>query len=294
MTTHGSVAAVGGPTAVGGTVILRSWMDGEGVTRPALVWSGLGRPWRSVSSGLVGGGLGQRSWWLNAQVDKEYFHPDPVVHCAEIAAQLGLCPALSPDSGFPGPDGGLTGRDDGVAMLTAADVNRWTSGSDGGVEVVATVGLGLPVPAAASLEQQQREAYRPGTINILVVVPVPLGDAALVNAVVTATEAKTQALVDAGVPGTGTSSDAICIVCPAPPEAPFLGGQDYAEVEAYGGPRSTWGSRLARAVHAAVAQGTRDWIERHPIGDPHRAWPDQPWPDQPRPDQPWPEGSLRQ
>ena len=78
-------------------------------------------------------------------------------------------------------------------------------------------------------------------------VPAPLADAALVNAVVTATEAKAQALLEAGVPGTGTASDAIVVCCPP-------GG-----TEAYGGPRSAWGARLARAVHGAVPPG----VERH-------------------------------
>ena len=74
--------------------------------------------------------------------------------------------------------------------------------------------------------------------------PAPLGDAALVNAVVTATEAKTQALGEGGVPGTGTASDAIVVCCPT------------GSTERYGGPRSLWGARLARAVHRAVAAGT--------------------------------------
>ncbi len=93
-------------------------------------------------------------------------------------------------------------------------------------------------------------------------VPVPLSDAALVNAVLTATEAKTQALFEAGVPGTGTASDSICVACPEP--APGTPG------EPFGGPRSPWGSRLARAVHAAVAAGTADWVGQHP--DAHRHW----------------------
>ncbi len=201
----------------------RSW--------PVLVWSG-GPGWRTISSAVVGGGLGPGGWWVDAQVDKEYFHPDPVAHAEEIARGLGL-----------------DGR--GVGMLTAADVSRWTRGEDGGVVAAATVGLGLPVPAAVPAEVALAETLpRVGTINVLAVVPAPLTDAALVNAVVTATEAKTQALVEAGVPGTGTSSDAVCIACPAVA----------AGAEPYGGPRSTWGSRLARAVHAAVAEGTRDWL----------------------------------
>ena len=71
---------------------------------------------------------------------------------------------------------------------------------------------------------------------------------ATANALVTATEAKAQALLDAGVPGTGTASDAVAICCPP-------GG-----TEPYGGPRSEWGSRLARAVHGAVAAGTTRFL----------------------------------
>jgi adenosylcobinamide amidohydrolase len=69
-----------------------------------------------------------------------------------------------------------------------------------------------------------------------------------VNAVATATEAKVQAMIEAGVPGTGTASDAIAVCCPP-------GGR-----EPYGGPRSEWGARLARAVHAAVATGTARYL----------------------------------
>jgi adenosylcobinamide amidohydrolase len=201
---------------------------------PVLVWAP-GPGWRAVSSALLGGGLGPCGWWIDAQVGKEYFRPDPVAHAREIAIGLGLSP------------------DAGVVMLTAADVARWTAASDGGVEVAATVGLGLPVWAAVPEEVAAREASAPvGTINALVVVPVPLSDAALVNAVATATEAKVQALGEAGIRGTGTSSDAVCVACPDPRHG-------HAEPEPYGGPRSEWGARIARAVHAAVAAGAAEW-----------------------------------
>jgi adenosylcobinamide amidohydrolase len=78
----------------------------------------------------------------------------------------------------------------------------------------------------------------------VVEVPVRLSEAALLNAILTATEAKSQALFERGVPGTGTASDAVCITCPT------AGG-----VEPFAGPRSPWGACLARAVHAAVLEG---------------------------------------
>jgi adenosylcobinamide amidohydrolase len=193
-----------------------------------------------ISTGVDGGGLGERRWWLNTQVSLRYFEPDPAGHIRRIVAELGLA----------GP---------GVGMLTAADVRHRQSARDGGVRVVATVGLSLPVFAAAAPEQIAAELTPsgPGTINVLVVLPVALQDAALVNLVVTATEAKTQALFEAGTPGTGTSSDSICIACPT------VAAADEGLREAYGGPRSPWGARTARAVHDAVAAGTVDWFTRN-------------------------------
>ena len=177
-------------------------------------------PLRVVSSAPWGGGLGRRRFVLNAQVPPDYARRDPEVHLAAIAARLGL--------------GGA-----GVGMLTAADVRAARGGSDGGVEVVATVGLGHPVRAAAPAGDTQQAAA--GTINLICVLPVRLSDAALVNAVATATEAKVQALADLGLDATGTATDALVLACPAK-----------GIPEPFGGPRSRWGGRLARAVHAAV------------------------------------------
>ncbi len=74
--------------------------------------------------------------------------------------------------------------------------------------------------------------------------PERLGDAALVNAVATATEAKAQAIWELGLPATGTPTDAVTVLCPAD-----------GDPAPYGGPRSAWGAPLARAVHAAVRSG---------------------------------------
>lgn len=193
---------------------------------------------RAVSSALVGGGIGPVGWVLNAQVPGGYARMDPERHLDEIAAAHGLA-----------------GR--GVGMLTAAAVDRTVRGSDGGVEVAATVGLRVPTWAAApdggtDPELAPVRIPRPGTINIQVAVPVPLTDGALVNAVMTVTEAKTQALLEAGYPGTGTASDAVCVVVP-------VAGPRAGEPEPFAGPRSVWGARVARAVHAAVAEGARDY-----------------------------------
>ncbi|MFR9795728.1 adenosylcobinamide amidohydrolase [Streptomyces sp. MS06] len=190
----------------------------------ALLWRA-GPGWRMISSAVLGGGLGERRWVLNAQVGHGYRRLDPDRHLAELAR-----------------DGGLDGP--GVGLMTAADVRAYRHAADGGVEAVATAGIAVRGWAATAAEGTRVPAA-PGTINIIVALPVALTDSALVNAVGTATEAKVQALVDAGHDCSGTPTDAVCVAARTPGPA---GG----EVHAFAGPRSLWGARLARAVHRAV------------------------------------------
>ena len=187
-----------------------------------LVWR-LPAPLRAIASAPHGGGLGIRRWVLNAQVPAAYGRRDPAGQLRQLAVSLGL-----------------PGR--GVGMLTAADVRQRTTGCDHGVEVWATVGLGHPTLAAAP--DPSGPISLVGTINLVAVLPERLADAALVNAVATVTEAKTQALWDLGYHSTGTATDAVCILCPG--DGP---------THDFGGPRSRWGARLARATHAAVLAG---------------------------------------
>src|SRR6476661_1815237 len=191
---------------------------------PVLLWR-FPKPMRAVASSPHGGGLGPRRWIVNAQVPPSYARRDPDRHLGKLAVSLGL----------PGK---------GVGLMTAADVRAYSSGMDAGVEVVATVGLSTPTLAAAPPDPRPLSLV--GTINIVAAVPERLSDAALINTVATVTEAKTQALRDAGFDATGTPTDAVCVVCP-----------DDGTTNHFGGPRSTWGSRMARAVHHAVLSGAR-------------------------------------
>ncbi|MFD7747501.1 adenosylcobinamide amidohydrolase [Streptomyces sp. NPDC059698] len=198
-----------------------------------LLWR-LGPGFRVCSSAVLGGGIGPRAWVLNAQVPGGYPRLDPDRHLAEIAAAEGLA--------------GI-----GAGLMTAAEVAAYTTAHDGGVTATVTTGLGVRGWAAVP-ETTPRPAcaptapFRPGTVNIVLTLPVPLSDAALVNAVATATEAKVQALLDAGLDCSGTPTDAVCVIAPEP-------GPDSGE--AFAGPRSTWGARIARAVHTAVLTGAR-------------------------------------
>lgn len=212
----------------------------DGIPLAMAVWR-LGIPMLALSSAPHGGGWGMRHWILAAQVAHDYRRTDPAAHLAALARGLGL----------KGP---------GVGMLTAVDVRLVRTGQEEGVTVAATVGLSHPGWAAADGEIITADSAvttadtgvpTVGTVNIVAVLNRRLSRAALVNAVMTVTEAKSQALWDAGFAATGTPSDAVAVLCL--PSGP---------AETFGGPRSRWGSRLAAATHRAVLDGSRAWRAR--------------------------------
>jgi adenosylcobinamide hydrolase len=248
----------------------------EPTLRPALSGAGarlvvdFGRPYRCVSSAVLGGGLGWVRTWLDLEVERPYTRTDPDVHLLEESADL------------PSPV---------VGMLTAARVVRFRRAAVGGARSVVTVGVGHALAAAtnrpravpladppASGARNQALPGQPsgpptpgardqgwasrrgsgwpcvvpevGTINLLVVVDEPLTDAGLVNALQTAVEAKAQALAAARVPAanadgyaTGTATDSVCVACPPGARVPFAG------------PVTRVGAELALAVLEAVRSG---------------------------------------
>jgi adenosylcobinamide hydrolase len=207
----------------------------EGAVGPVLVWR-FPQPLRSISSAIVGGGIGISNWVLNMTVDPLYSRIDPAAHIAEVARSLEL-------------------EGEGVGLLTAVNVGMHTDNATEGAMVISTVGVRRPVwafDAREPLPESYSESaamdhvseHKPGTINLVCFVGQRLSDAALVNAVATVTEAKTQALYAREIPGTGTASDAVCVLCPT-------GGPK----DIFGGPRSYWGARLAAASYAAVVDG---------------------------------------
>lgn len=192
--------------------------------RSLMVWQ-FADPVECLSSAPVGGGRSTIDWMLNATVAADFDHLDLAAFVQTVAETKAL-------------------KGTGVGFLTAADVAGAETGEDGGVLVEASVGVTRPTWAAD--DDGTHGTWSPGTINIVAQCPVPLSPAAAVNAIMTITEAKTQALFEAGVSGTGTASDAVAILWPTI--------WDTAE---FGGPRSTWGARIARATHQAVSQGLR-------------------------------------
>ncbi|PWR21856.1 adenosylcobinamide amidohydrolase [Zavarzinia compransoris] len=147
---------------------------------------------------------------------------------------------------------------DAVAMMTSRDIRRHfiARATIEGVTAacVATVGLGNG--EAVGSRRPGRPGPPLGTVNILVHVDAALTDAALLEALSLAAEARTLAVLEGGYrpdparpPVTGTGTD--CIVLAAARGAAPL---------AYAGKHTAVGEALGRAVLDAVRPGVADWL----------------------------------
>ena len=135
------------------------------------------RPLTLLSSALVAGGFGSAREIVNMHVDDVSPDSSPAADLAAFAASLGI------DEPF-------------VGLMTAAKTQyaRLAAESRDCTTVAAVVSMGLSNRACAGVSPPS--AYATGTINTIVLVDAHLTPAAMVNAVITATEAKTLALGD--------------------------------------------------------------------------------------------------
>ncbi|MGI3210369.1 adenosylcobinamide amidohydrolase [Roseovarius tibetensis] len=141
---------------------------------------------------------------------------------------------------------------DAVCFLTSCDigthVDRSATAGTVTARAVATVGLSNAERVGTRLPATAR-AW--GTINIAVAIDTGLTDAARIEALSIATQARTVAIAEAGLHlatgiATGTGTDCIAVAAPA-------GGLRYA------GLHTDTGEAVGRAVHDAVACGARGW-----------------------------------
>ena len=198
-----------------------------------------GEPLRVLSSAVHHGGFVEARAIVNLHVHKN----DP---CADASGMIG---AFARRVGVPAP---------WVGLLTGAYTERATQAEEAaaGFHALAVVTVGLSNPVAAGTSPVA--AWVASTINTIVVVDADPEPAALVNAVITATEVKGLALREAGLlaagglAASGTSTDAVVIAATGRgPRARF------------GGPASPMGWAVARAVRAALDRASADWQERH-------------------------------
>lgn len=184
----------------------------------------------TLSSSFFGGGFRRVRHILNANVPENYRSDNPSADMRAIAAGC--------DVGEPF-----------VGLLTAVPLRKARASflEHAGVRAGAliTAGVGNATCAGVSLPYEST----PGTINIIVLLDAKLTRAAMLNAVVTVTEAKSAVLYEMkvctpdGAPATGTSTDTVTIAMTgAGPTLP------------YAGPATVMGWLIAKTVRQALQQ----------------------------------------
>jgi adenosylcobinamide hydrolase len=193
----------------------------------------------AVSSAIVGGGVTETRAIVNLHVPRGF-------HCAEseqILADFARRRAIAAPF---------------VGLLTGALTERaeLVEEREGDLTACTVVTVGLSNRSAAG--RSPAAVWRPSTINTIVVVDADPDPGALVNLVITATEAKTLALAEAGVHSsdgamvTGTSTDAVVIAATGRGPRPR-----------FGGPVSELGWLVARLVKTATGAGVARWMAEH-------------------------------
>ena len=196
------------------------------------------QPLTVLSSAVVGGGLCSTRHIVNMHVAKDYDSARPDDDLRVFAASRGV-------------------HEPFVGLMTATwtEFARAAVQSSNGLTVAAVVSVGLANPECAG--RTAPLIARAGTINTILLIDAALTPAAMVNAVITATEAKTMTLAEwavrthDGLPASGTTTDSVVVACTG--RGPAL---------EYAGPATTAGWLIARSVRDAMALICRQKIER--------------------------------
>jgi adenosylcobinamide hydrolase len=168
----------------------------------------------ALSSGVDGGRRAVKNI-LNIQVPHNFSHDDPKSYIEGLAESMAL-------------------EGDYVALLTAVELKNIRILGDACVKVFVTAGLTNPSSF--------------GTINIIVISSATLSEGAIAGTIITATEAKTRALIDKGLQFTGTTSDAIIVA---------YENSSGGEPILYSGPATPFGRRVAKLVRLGVKEALK-------------------------------------
>ncbi len=154
------------------------------------------------------------------------------------------------------------GLADAVCLLTARDIGTLVrdEATAGGVIATALVTAGLANAERVGHRRALPEAV--GTINIALVLSTGLTDGAMAEALSLVTEARTTAMLEAGIDlpsgrASGTGTD--CIALAAPPGT-----------LAHAGKHTAAGEAIGRATYEAAARAFGDWTARY--GTELKAW----------------------
>ena len=198
----------------------------------------------ALSSGVVGGGFQKTRHILNWHVGKDYFGVNPALDLKKFARGVNI-------------------NEKFIGMMTAAKIGMTqpVTLSEHGLTVCAIITVGLGNSTCAGITEPHLPEPQAGTINAIVILDARLTRSAMVNAVITATEAKSATLQESnkrtkdGDPATGTSTDSIAIAA-----------TNRGRLFKYAGSVSLPGWLIACAVREAMSKALKDSIVHQFVG----------------------------
>ncbi|RIX51699.1 hypothetical protein D3P08_14850 [Paenibacillus nanensis] len=191
----------------------------------------------TLSSAVLSGGFSRSSVFVNWKVPLHYDCSDPVSDLLRQCRIWGYNPSET------------------VGLITAAKLTHASVIEKDGdkFRLICCTTAGTRNAAKAGSPRTTFSAYTAGTINTMLVIEGAMTMSAMVNAVMTATEAKAAALWELGIRdsgsgelATGTTSDAIVI---GVSQTPIQGA-----VHAYAGTATTIGCAIGEAVYESVLE----------------------------------------
>lgn len=190
-----------------------------------------------LSSAVYGGGHGPAERIVNWKVPLDYACGDPVKDFRDMFSHWN----------YP-PEGT-------VGLQTAAKLTHASIREEEGDEfkLVCCTTTGTRNSARAGSHREVFSAHQPGTINTVLLVDARMTLSAMVNAVITATEAKAAALQDRGIAdsvtglaATGTTTDAVVLAVSQ--------SSVYSAIHPYAGTATTIGGAIGRLVYDTVSE----------------------------------------
>jgi len=188
-----------------------------------------------LSSAVYGGGMVSLKRAVNLFVSRDYECSDPVRDMENKLHEWGY------------PLEGCAGLMTAVPLIHAAVAEEDTGSA--GIFCCVTAAAGNA--ARAGVERNVLAVYRPGTINMMLGIDGWLTPAAMVNAMMTAVEAKAAALADLGITdpenglvATGTTTDAMVLGVSQ--------SRRYRAEHVYAGTATDLGGAIGRLVYSAV------------------------------------------
>lgn len=199
-------------------------------------------PLRTMSSGVIGSGVGWYTVFVNRHVDQSYNCVDHKREMKDYLIKQGYQP------------------DETVGMMTAARLNdvsyKFFEAEGFSAFIVVTAGVGNAVDASRG--QSRTHTDKPGTINTWIFVNGELAEEAFIQSIMTATEAKVSAMqemniidVETATTATGTSTDSI-----------LIGASQQGKQLAYAGTATPLGQLIGKGVYQCTKHALKNYLNR--------------------------------